>query len=126
MKEELRKKVNIPWSWCDIIRALNEVIFKLSAYGITLTYTGGKHGKRKIKESTFGLSGTDFRVCAVFNRGSRWRDCSGQIYAKPGEGGSGCSVRGGRQRRVALYLNYERQEESGVYVDGQTYLRLRG
>lgn len=24
--------------------------------------------------------------------------------------------------RVVLYLNYERQEESGIYVDGQTYL----
>ena len=28
----------------------------------------------------------------------------------------------GGSDRVALYLNYERQEESGVYVDGQTYL----
>lgn len=32
-----------------------------------------------------------------------------------------CTRRAGSDR-VALYLNYERQEESGVYVDGQTYL----
>lgn len=36
-----------------------------------------------------------------------------------------CTRRAGSDR-VALYLNYERQEESGVYVDGQTYLPARG
>ena len=25
----VKKKVNIPWSWCDIIRALNEVFSSL-------------------------------------------------------------------------------------------------
>lgn len=36
-----------------------------------------------------------------------------------------CTRRAGSDR-VALYLNYERQEESGVYVDGRRICRLRG
>ena len=72
------------------------------------------------RKSTFGLSGTDFRVCAVFNRGSRWCDCSGQICCREGRIWMLCTRRAAATGWRCI-PNYERQE-SRVYVDGQTYL----
>ncbi len=70
--------------------------------------------KRKIKESTFGLSGTDFSgLCCFLIVAAVGVIAAVQIYAKPGEGRIWmlCTRRAASDR-VALYLKtMKRQEE---------------